>query len=283
MPLFVPGASTTANRQQRRPYPLFGSISEWFNGSTSRYNSMQLTLNKRFSQGFTMLASYVVSRNTDDGDATGFGGYRDVRRRYLDYGTSGYDRPQILTVSYNLDLPFPGKVNKWAKIALGYWTWGGILRAASGAPITVSSPSAFNMGSAGAWANLTGAKVYGDHSSRAAQADNWLSFAAFCPANTSGPDCAVDPKAGVDYVALGNSPRGVARAPGSFSNDMTLSKRFPFSERWSNLEFRLAAFNVFNHTMLGGPSTDITNSKTFGKITSAGSPRTLQLAIRYVF
>ncbi len=114
-------------------------------------------------------------------------------------------------------------------------------------------------------------------------ADNWLNFAAFCPANTTGPDCAVDPQAGVEYLALGNSPRGVARTPGSFSNDMTLSKRFPFSERWSNLEFRLAAFNVFNHTMLGSPDTNITNSKTFGKITSAAPPRSLQLAIRYAF
>jgi len=137
--------------------------------------------------------------------------------------------------------------------------------------------------STGAWANYVGGKVYGDHSSRAAQASSWLNFAAFCPANATGPGCAVDPKAGVEYLALGNSRRGIARAPGSFSNNMTLAKRFPFSKRWSKLEFRLAAFNVFNHTMLGGPDTNIANPNTFGRITSAAAPRNLQLAIRYLF
>ncbi len=115
------------------------------------------------------------------------------------------------------------------------------------------------MQSAGAWANYVGGDVYGDHSTRANQALHWLNPLAFCPANATGPDCKVDPKVGIDYVALGNSARGIARAPGSFSNDMTLSKRVPLSERWGSLDFRLAAFNVFNHTMLGGSDTNIAN------------------------
>lgn len=282
-PIFIPNASTSANRQARRPYPQFGSISEWFAGSTSRYSAMQLTLNKRFGRGFGVLATYSLSRNTDDGDALGGGGYRDVRRRYLDYGISSYDRPQILTAAYNWDLPFPSQANKWLKVALGNWTWGGTLRASSGAPVTIPSPSSFNVGSASAWANYLGGSVYGDRSSRAAQASSWLNVSAFCQANASGPNCTVDPKAGVEYLALGNSTRGIARAPGSFSNNMTLAKRFPFSERWSNIEVRLAAFNVFNHTMLGTPDTNIASPKTFGRITSAAAPRSLQLAIRYMF
>jgi hypothetical protein len=76
----------------------------------------------------------------------------------------------------------------------------------------------------------------------------------------------------------------MARGPGGIYNDMTLEKRFPFSERWGSLDFRVAAFNVFNHTVLQGPDANIADKgSTFGQIFGAAPPRSLQLAIRYVF
>jgi hypothetical protein len=200
-----------------------------------------------------------------------------------DYGLSSYDFPQVLTVTYSWELPIRVAAHKWLDRAVGHWTLGGILVAASGAPLNISSPSTFNDGSSGAWANYLGGAVYGNHSSRTAQAANWLNPQAFCPANASGSSCTVDPNVGVTTMALGNTYMGIARGPGRFSNDISLSKHVPISERWGAAEIRLA-FNAFNHTMLSNPDTNTANrNSTFGQITSARAPRNVQLAIRYVF
>jgi hypothetical protein len=65
---------------------------------------------------------------------------------------------------------------------------------------------------------------------------------------------------------------------------MTLTKRFGISKRWDKLEFRAAAFNVSNHTVLDDPTRDISQrAGNFGQITTAEALRTAQLAIRYMF
>jgi hypothetical protein len=49
-----------------------------------------------------------------------------------------------------------------------------------------------------------------------------------------------------------------------------------------SLTFRIEAFNMLNHTVLSNPTTAL-NSPQFGIITSAGSPRLFQLAMKYAF
>jgi hypothetical protein len=291
MPLFIPNASTLANEQSRRPYPQVTSIVSEFSGANSWYNSMQISLNKRFAHGFTIISNYTLSKNTDSGDTTGRSEgavniYRDPNDRRLDYGISDYDIRHSLSVGYAWQLPFVKRANRWTKVALGSWTWGGTLRAVSGTPMNVTGPDSFDDFSAEyAWANYVGGSVYGDHSSRASQAAHWLNPNAFCPANATGAGCTVDTSVGVTSVAFGNAKRGVARGPGGFYNDMTLEKTFPFSERWGSLNFRASATNVFNHTVLQNPGdTNIADARsTFGVISTAAAPRTLMLAIRYLF
>ncbi len=288
-PIFIPGASTDDNAQARRPYPQFQNVFLNFSGINSWYNSMQATLNKRFSRGFSILGAYTLSKSTDGGDTVGNtftpGSYRDPRRRYLDYGPSDFDIRHVLSITYNWELPFPSHANSWLKRALGGWVWGGTLRALTGDPLTVSSPSDFDHFSGnGAWANYVGSSPYGDHTIRAAQAAGWLNGNAFCATNEVGPACNADPQAGVSYLALGNYRRGMARGPGKVFNDVTLAKRFPISERWGTLEFRAAAFNVFNHTVLNDPDVNIADKGAgFGQIFSAANPRHVQLSVRYVF
>ena len=291
MPQFIPGASTGANQQSRRPFPQVADIIDVFSDANSWYNAMQINLNKRFAHGFTILSNYTYSKNTDSGDSTGrgftsFTQYRDPNDRNLDYGPSDYDLRHSLSVSYTWQLPFVARANRWTKFAFGGWTWGGTLRAVSGYPLTITGPAGFDDFSAeSAWANYVGGPIYGNHSSRASQAASWLNPNAFCPANATGAGCTVDPTVGVTSVAFGNALRGMARGPGGFYNDMTLEKRFPFSERWGSLDFRVAAFNVFNHTVLQNPSdTNIADKgSTFGVISSAAPPRSVILAIRYLF
>ena len=88
---------------------------------------------------------------------------------------------------------------------------------------------------------------------------------------------------------FGNLGRNVLNYPGLAQLDVALSRSFSVRERLK-LEARGEAFNAINHTNLtaytasaySGLSTAL-NSKTFGRITSAGDPRILQFALKLIF
>jgi hypothetical protein len=84
---------------------------------------------------------------------------------------------------------------------------------------------------------------------------------------------------------FGNAPRTFGRGPGLITSDLTLLKRVALHEQ-QGIEFRLEAFNAFNHANLGNPSTTFGNAN-FGKISTLQSgttgSRTLQLAAHYTF
>ena len=88
----------------------------------------------------------------------------------------------------------------------------------------------------------------------------------------------------------GTTARDFFRGPGRTNLDLALAKTTPITERL-NFEFRLEAFNVFNHTQFANPDTNI-DDVTFGQITSTTlgtgvaevqTQRILQLAGRLTF
>jgi hypothetical protein len=81
--------------------------------------------------------------------------------------------------------------------------------------------------------------------------------------------------------ALGNSVRNSIRGPGSKNVDLALTRNFRLSNTQS-FELRAEAFNAFNWFQWGQPVTT-RSSATFGQITSAVSPRVIQLAVKYAF
>ena len=79
----------------------------------------------------------------------------------------------------------------------------------------------------------------------------------------------------------GNAGRFAVTGPGAWNLDLGLSRNFRFRERW-NLETRGEAFNLFNHGNWNSPGTGL-GSSTFGQITTFGSPRIVQLALKFSF
>lgn len=86
------------------------------------------------------------------------------------------------------------------------------------------------------------------------------------------------PPAGQLY---GNSPRNPILSPGYFDTDISAFKRFPIYAK-SDLLFRAELFNTFNNVNLNAPNGTL-GTPNFGKITTAGSPRIIQLALKYEF
>lgn len=81
----------------------------------------------------------------------------------------------------------------------------------------------------------------------------------------------------------GNSGRNSLTGPSFFNTDMSLVKNFPFLPRESSrVQFRADVFDLFNRAPFNNPTTSLSSS-LFGKITSAGNSRQIQLALRLDF
>jgi hypothetical protein len=84
---------------------------------------------------------------------------------------------------------------------------------------------------------------------------------------------------------LGNVPRRFFYGPGINNFDMTLTKWLAITESKS-LEFRMEAFNVFNHAQFYGPAAvngEVNDAQTFGQVVSAATPRLVQCALKFTF
>ena len=85
------------------------------------------------------------------------------------------------------------------------------------------------------------------------------------------------------YGTFGNSGRNSLTGPSLFDTDMSLAKNFSFLPReGSKIQFRADVFNLFNNVPFNNPTTSLASS-VFGKITSAGNARQIQLALRLDF
>ncbi len=96
--------------------------------------------------------------------------------------------------------------------------------------------------------------------------------------NRANPAFFTNPTAG----QFGNLSLTPVDGPGYWNVDTALIKRTKFSESL-NLELRLEAFNVFNHTNFSVPNSLDINATDFGKITSTFDPRILQISFKFNF
>lgn len=268
--LYRPGTSTIGNTQQRRLYPQFGQINNTLSAFSANYNALQTVVNRRFAKGFSVMGSYTWSKamgvNVSSGE--GSNGPRNPYNYRSDYGPLGLDRTHNFIVSSLWSLPFGGNGRpKWEQFVIGGWQVSGIANAISGSPLTIR---------AGRDNSLTGiggdtADVIGDwrptgSRSKQDQINSWFNTSAFAQ-NGEG--------------TFGNTGLGIIRGPGMWNVDFSAQKTFRFTEQ-QRLEFRGSFYNVFNHANLGNPNTTQLNS-IFGRITTASTPRVIELALRYAF
>ena len=80
---------------------------------------------------------------------------------------------------------------------------------------------------------------------------------------------------------IGTGRRNQLRAPGIWNVDFSAFKEFNFIER-ARLQLRGEMFNLLNHANLGAPNVTVT-SALFGQITTATSPRIMQLGLKLLF
>lgn len=254
-----------ANGNGARPYPNFAHI-QWRDPiGESRYVGVDVSAERRVSQGYSWRIAYTLSESTDQAPehlAATSGRQQDTNDIDAWEGPSDFDVRHRFVGNFVAEIPV-GEGRGWdagavGNAILGGWTWSGIYTARSGRPFTVTQGSL----EGATWLpNLVGSPEGQE------EVDSWFNVAAFqrVPAGT-----------------FGDAGRNILRGPGYVTFDMSLQKRVPFSSRIAG-SFRWDVFNLFNRANFGNPNADITGS-TVGTITTlAGDPRVMQFSLRLFF
>jgi hypothetical protein len=233
---------------------------------------LQAQLERRFRQGFSVLAAYTYAHSIDNGSSqvdAGVAPPQNALNFDAERGNSNFDIRHRFVLSSVYELPFgKGKpflnTSRIANWVAGGWQVTGIFSAQTGLPFTpVLSFDTTNTGTT-------------------ARPDRIGSGAL--PSSERGPQSWFDQSAFVSPTAytFGNSGRNILAGPGFHNIDLGLARFVTLTERW-NLEFRAEAFNLLNTPQFGLPNTTL-GVATTGVISSVINPqREIQLALRIAF
>jgi hypothetical protein len=268
--VYMPGA-TTKNTDQRRLLNLanpatgkyFGSMAMVDDSGNGFYNGLLLSLQGRIARNLSLRTNYTWSHCLNQG-TTGQdigNAYQNPNDRRANWGNCDSDRRQLFNLSFLGTTPKVG--SGLASMLLGDWRGSVIFRAQTGDWMTVTT---------GTDASLTGVgddrpNVTGNPALSNPTINQWFDPSMFS-ANLPGQ--------------YGNAGRNWIEGPGSWNMDLAISRIFPITESF-NATLRWEAFNVLNHTRFDDPGTTLSSGSTFGKITTAGDPRIMQVAIKLQF
>ena len=263
--IYAPGVTTATTNQRRIYAPGLGGTSLVEPVGNSTFHAFQITAERRFSKGFSILANYQFGKSIDDASANKGTGVNRTNpyNQGFDKGRADFDRTQVFNFSGLWELPvrFHGRL---LNAVAGGWNLNSIVSLISGYPFTVGSGvDNARTGTGGQRADLTGDPNISGDRPRGQIINEWLRKTAFVP-NALG--------------TFGTLGRNTFEGPGYANVDLGLAKDFRVTERVA-VTFRFEAFNAFNRVNLNLPSAS-QSSGTFMRITSAYDPRILQFALR---
>ena len=277
--VFGPGA-TAQNADRRRIYancPADGSACDFStvamvrNIARSSYHGLQTSLSRRYAAGVGFNVSYWYSQtydhlsamNLSGAAAKPLAGENDLAQNPFDleaeWGPSLFDARHRFVASATWDIRG--------------WQINTIVTMNSGTPFTVGDSANVALqansppvsGFAASRPNLAGDPNAGPHT-----VDQWMSRDAF-------QRLSLQTQAG----QFGNAGRNIVRAPGYANVDLSLVRTIDLPSA-TRLQLRAEVYNVTNRANFGLPVADL-NSPTFGRIFSAGPPRLMQFAVKYLF
>jgi len=296
----LPGVGPVATwlpLQQRTPLysvaPLITNVSGTDSSSIMRYNSLQVTANKRLSNGFQFSGAYTYSKTLADslgyygssGVAAEAAYWQNAYNRRADYGPAFFDARHIFSFGSTWDLPvgkdrrFGRNMNRAADLIIGGWKMDSVVSMHSGFPITILSADQTNQSVRG---SSTRPNAYRPVTIQHQSIDHW-----FGTSNTTCLTPGVDTGTCTYGVAapgvFGNAGVGTERAVAFKNLDLSFGKKFPVMEN-RYLDFRADLFNILNHPNFGPPGNNISSTGSFGVIsTQIGSARVIQMALKFYF
>lgn len=289
--LHLPYASFVGSiGQMLRPFPQYSGVSDpWGDIGNANYNSLQVSAQKRFSNGLTFLISYTLSKEIDDSGSI-LNGYfgasgRTAYNNALEKAVGYQDIPNQLVLSYTYQLPVGkghslGNGNGFVRALVSNWQVSGIQSYVEGtplgqAPITATCDVPFT---GGCYADYTPGfsgpvRINGAYGSGNILGPNPTSFIDAAAFQSPAP------------FTFGDTPRSLAyglRNPPLLDEDFSLKRDIRL---WENVSLRIQAdvFNAFNRVVFGCIGTNIT-SANFGQVScQSNTPRQFQFDASFRF
>jgi len=286
------------------PFPQYQGITLATSLGYSNYNALTVKVQKRFTHGVMLLASYTWSSNWDNiwgayGSSnslnSGNNGPQDIYNLSSEYARATNNIPNRASFAGSWELPFGrgkrflGNVNHFVDLAVGGWKFHDITVIQNGGPLAITQTNGLS-----SYGNSTQRPTYipgidpcksGRPEDRIGQYFNPQAFRATPPPTVGGA------------LPYGDVHRSTScSGPGYINSDLSLNKDFRVTER-VHAEFRAEALNAFNTPQFATPSLSIgsysatassTNFTAYssgaGQITGTlGFPRLVQLGARLTF
>ena len=277
-----PVCSTNANLNQRRVLFQENPAQAQFIGTLDlnddigwqQYRGLKLSVQRRSARGLSVNGNYTWSRCMGTKTPTTFGqvaaGYTNPDDPEFDKGYCDQDRTHLGSVTLGAESP---DLEGPMRLLVSGWRVSGIVTIQSGTRIDLITgrDNALN-----GQRNQRVNQVSDDYYASPRTLNQYFNRAAF-----SQPDPGT----------FGNLMRNALVGPNYWNADLSLSRQIQVVAT-QTLELRLEAFNVLNTFNWGIPGTELTaggwqanfNAGTFGRVTTqAGSPRIIQLGVKYGF
>jgi hypothetical protein len=269
--VYIPGSTAAANNrrllylQNKSVGQYYGAIYSGDPGGNSKYNALLATLQHRFADHFQVTTNYTMSHCISDTDLSGeiAGTYREnPYSRSMERGNCMFNHFSIFNLSGVVTSFAHGSgitqqiVRDWQVSPLVLWS--------TGVPLNITDGGTdISMTAQG---NDRPNQVLPTPYPSPQTPAQWFNPSAFARQATG---------------TFGTVGRNSLNGPGSFDLDASLSRAFQIKESLG-LTFRADAFNALNHPIWQNPTTSITSGQ-FGRITTYGSPRIMQVALKLVF
>ena len=269
------------------PFLGYGGITSRAPIFTSNYNSLQVSLNRRFSKGLTLGAAYTWSKllttNPYDRGLSAYNTY-DLKQSY---GPSVLNTPQMFVMSYVYDFPFYKNQKGIAAYVLGGWELSGITTIQSGQSQIINQNndpwSMVNISTTTPYCSTPPCPLY---PGGLGMGSSTVSIRADQIGSASGSKSVLkffNTAAFTDAVGhFGSSRPGALLGPGYQIWDMSLMKNINFGER-ASLQLRLETFNTFNHGSPSSIDTNVDDGTSFGAVNGWHDPRNLQIGAKIRF
>jgi len=267
--------------------PVFGSIFAQDTIANSAYNSLQVSLERRFTQGLQGQIAYTWSKSIDE--ASSFEGILNPINPRASRALSLFDASQRIVSSFYWQPPIP-KYSGFKGGFLSGWAASGIVVFQTGFPIRITSQADNEL------MNSFDFELPGEpdliapfHTQRAQGNGRYFfnpnSFTENATNNAVAPCSAgavfgcFDPSL---FGRIGSAPRTICCGPHISNTDISLLKDFHLNES-KYFEFRADLFNIFNHTQFLNPDGNSTDGTQFGQVTQERDPRLVQFALKFYF
>ncbi len=241
------------------------------NDASSNYNALQVRVDKRFSQGLQFMSTYTYS-HANNFSADGNFPYGSIPDRHFSYGPDDFNRKNVWVTNFVYELPvgrgkkFLGGAGRALDLAVGGWQLTDTMNWSSGLPWTPSLGECGLINDTGipCMPNVSGSFHMGTGSLNPFT-HTVTYFTPVTSLNYTGAAIGTDtctlsrPTSGPFSLpacgTVGSAGRNSYWGPSAFTDDMSIAKNFKITERF-NAQFRMDAFNLFNHPVLDFSSQD---------------------------